>query len=172
MRSTRSGLLVGTLLLQTVSTASCRSAQSTAVQQPAAPTSTARPPESARLEPQPVNPPTLAPPSARAMFRASVDSMVADAQWKNAHWGILIVDPERGDTLYAHNADKLFMPASNQKIVTGAVGLAQLGPDFQWRTIVELRGTTSGSKSCRSWPRSMARPSPSRTSMARSWRPI
>ncbi|MBC8086071.1 MAG: D-alanyl-D-alanine carboxypeptidase/D-alanyl-D-alanine-endopeptidase [Phycisphaerae bacterium] len=75
----------------------------------------------------------------------SVDSMLADVQWKNAHWGILIVDPATGDTLYAHNADKLFMPASNQKIVTGAVGLAQLGADFRWRTTVELRGVTSGS---------------------------
>jgi D-alanyl-D-alanine carboxypeptidase/D-alanyl-D-alanine-endopeptidase (penicillin-binding protein 4) len=66
--------------------------------------------------------------------------MVNDPQFRNAHWGILIVDPDRGDTLYAHNADKLFMPASNQKIVTGAVGLTQLGPDFTWRTPVELRG--------------------------------
>lgn len=70
--------------------------------------------------------------------------MVNDPQFRNAHWGILIVDPERGDTLYAHNADKLFMPASNQKIVTGSVGLTQLGADFQWRTAIELRGTKQG----------------------------
>lgn len=117
--------------------------------------STPRPPESARLEPQPVPGPGLAPPAEagsktphaltpRELFRASVDSMVNDAQFRNAHWGILIVDPERGDTVYAHNADKLFMPASNQKIVTGSVGLTQLGPDFQWRTVVELRGEKKG----------------------------
>ena len=70
--------------------------------------------------------------------------MVDDPQFRNAHWGILIVDPERGDTLYAHNADKLFMPASNQKIVTGSVGLTQLGPDFAWHTTVELRGDLKG----------------------------
>ena len=70
--------------------------------------------------------------------------MVNDAQFRNAHWGILIVDPVRGDTLYAHNADKLFMPASNQKIVTGSVGLTQLGPEFRWRTVFELRGDQKG----------------------------
>ena len=70
--------------------------------------------------------------------------MVGDPQFRNAHWGILIVDPERGDTVYAHNADKLFMPASNQKIVTGAVGLAQLGPEFRWRTAIEVRGEQKG----------------------------
>lgn len=146
MRSTRSGLLVGTMLLHLAFTLSCRSAPPATVPapQPSSTTTTPRPPERARLEPQPLHPPVLVPPSAREVFRASVDSMVADVQWKNAHWGILIVDPERGDTLYAHNADKLFMPASNQKIVTGAVGLSQLGPEFQWRTAVELRGVTSG----------------------------
>ena len=48
--------------------------------------------------------------------------MVAQPKFSNAHWGILIVDPERGDTLYSRNAGKLFMPASNQKIVTGIGG--------------------------------------------------
>ena len=48
---------------------------------------------------------------------------MADApEFANAHWGILIVDPERGDTLYSRNAGKLFMPASNMKILTSAVG--------------------------------------------------
>lgn len=56
-----------------------------------------------------------------------VDSLVALPQFSNAHWGILIVAPERGDTLAAVNADRLVMPASNQKLVTGAVALATLG---------------------------------------------
>ena len=110
---------------------------------PAAPVG-ARPPERAHLEPQPYPGPVLIAPSTPqsplAKLNASIDSMVGDAQFKNANWGIVIVDPAHGDTLYAHNADKLFMPASNQKIVTMAVGLTQLGPDYQWRTPVELRG--------------------------------
>ena len=60
--------------------------------------------------------------------------------FRSGYWGILVVDPVRGDTLYSRNADKLFMPASNMKIVTGAVALAQLGPDFRWSTSLFARG--------------------------------
>ena len=67
--------------------------------------------------------------------------MVAQPKFSNAHWGILIVDPERGDTLYSHNAGKLFMPASNQKIITGSVALTLLGADYRWRTTYATRGT-------------------------------
>src|SRR5687767_15487540 len=63
-----------------------------------------------------------------------VDSMVDAPQFRSAHWGVLVVDPGRGETLYARNADKLFVPASNMKLVTGMTALAQLGADFQWTT--------------------------------------
>ena len=76
--------------------------------------------------------PTTAGP--RAAFVRALDSMVTQAAFRNAHWGILVVDPERGDTLYARNAGKLFMPASNQKLLTGSTALVQLGPDFRFRT--------------------------------------
>jgi D-alanyl-D-alanine carboxypeptidase/D-alanyl-D-alanine-endopeptidase (penicillin-binding protein 4) len=62
-------------------------------------------------------------------LRAAIDSMADAPEFSNAHWGILIVDPERGDTLYSRNAGKLFMPASNMKILTSATALTLLGPD-------------------------------------------
>ena len=80
----------------------------------------------------------------RAELRHAIDSMVAMPKFANAHWGVLIVDPARGDTLYSRNAGKLFMPASNQKIVTGAVALALLGPDFQFETAFTARGQVEG----------------------------
>lgn len=70
----------------------------------------------------------------RQALVAAIDSMIGVPQFRNAHWGILIVDPQRGDTLYSRNAGKLFMPASNMKIITGAVALAELGPDYRFRT--------------------------------------
>src|SRR5687767_4280623 len=79
-----------------------------------------------------------------AQLRQAVDSMVALPKFSNAHWGILIVDPERGDTLYSHNAGKLFMPASNQKILTGAVALEQLGPDYRFATSLVATGPVEG----------------------------
>jgi D-alanyl-D-alanine carboxypeptidase/D-alanyl-D-alanine-endopeptidase (penicillin-binding protein 4) len=50
------------------------------------------------------------------------------------------VNPETGDTLYSRNAHKLFMPASNQKILTSAVALTQLGPDYRYHTVIAKRG--------------------------------
>jgi D-alanyl-D-alanine carboxypeptidase/D-alanyl-D-alanine-endopeptidase (penicillin-binding protein 4) len=83
-------------------------------------------------------------PGTRAELRHAIDSMVALPAFSNAHWGVLIVDPERGDTLYSRNAGKLFMPASNQKIVTGAVALELLGPDYRFGTAFAARGPVEG----------------------------
>ena len=79
-------------------------------------------------------------PNTVAGLRALVDSLVEAPEFANAHWGVLIVDPARGDTLYSRNADKLFMPASNMKLVTGSVALAQLGPDYRFRTVFAAGG--------------------------------
>ena len=80
------------------------------------------------------------PSSEIAQLRRLVDSLVGDTLFRSALWGILIVDPERGDTLYAHNAGKLFIPASNQKILISSVALKQLGPDFRFTTTLGTTG--------------------------------
>ncbi len=77
---------------------------------------------------------TPAPLSPVAALRVAVDSLVQDTMFANARWGVLIVRPGTGDTLYARDADRLFMPASNQKLLTGSTALATLGPDYRWRT--------------------------------------
>lgn len=75
----------------------------------------------------------------------AIDSMAGAPEFRNAHWGILIVDPERGDTLYSLNAGKLFVPASNQKLITGAAALAQLGADYRYRTYIAMKGSVRDS---------------------------
>ena len=72
-----------------------------------------------------------------------IDSMVNAPEFRTALWGILIVDPEKHDTLYAHNAAKLFIPASNQKLVSSSVMLEQLGPEYRFRTTFAAHGTVA-----------------------------
>ena len=85
--------------------------------------------------------PSVPPAVTRATLPRMIDSMVNAPEFRTALWGILIVDPEAHDTLYAHNAAKLFIPASNQKIVSGSVMLEQLGPEFRFRTTFAAQGT-------------------------------
>lgn len=70
----------------------------------------------------------------RATLRYTIDSILALPETRHARWGVLIVDPDRGDTLYSHDAGKLLVPASNQKILTSAVALDALGPDYRYET--------------------------------------
>ena len=87
---------------------------------------------------------TVQPPKARDIIAHLADSAIGAPMWRNARWGVLIVDPQSGDTLYSHDADRLFMPASNQKLLTGAIALQVLGPEYRWRTPVLLRGNQRG----------------------------
>lgn len=73
-------------------------------------------------------------PITRAGFRHEIDSMVGQREFRDAHFGVLIVNPKNGDTLYSLNAGKLFMPASNMKVITGSTALVELGPDYTYRT--------------------------------------
>jgi D-alanyl-D-alanine carboxypeptidase/D-alanyl-D-alanine-endopeptidase (penicillin-binding protein 4) len=75
-----------------------------------------------------------------AKFRARADAILSDAKADKGHWGVLVVDAATGETLYAHNAEKYFTPASNTKLYTTIPALALLGPDFRWRTTLESRG--------------------------------
>jgi D-alanyl-D-alanine carboxypeptidase/D-alanyl-D-alanine-endopeptidase (penicillin-binding protein 4) len=58
-------------------------------------------------------------------------------------WGAEVVDAESGEVLYERNSDKYFVPASNMKLLTTALALAKLGPDYKFRTTVETRGALS-----------------------------
>lgn len=73
-------------------------------------------------------------------LRWSIDSLVNQPQFARANLGFLVVDPKTGDTLYSHNAGKLFVPASNQKILTSTTSLVQLGPDYRFRTTFVTHG--------------------------------
>jgi D-alanyl-D-alanine carboxypeptidase/D-alanyl-D-alanine-endopeptidase (penicillin-binding protein 4) len=90
--------------------------------------------------PAPAPTPTTAGSTSRTGLRQYIDSLIDVPEFRSTNWGVLVVDPGRGETLYSRNADKLFMPASNQKLLTGSTALTQLGPEYRWSTTLFARG--------------------------------
>jgi D-alanyl-D-alanine carboxypeptidase/D-alanyl-D-alanine-endopeptidase (penicillin-binding protein 4) len=74
--------------------------------------------------------------------------------------GIHVVEVATGRVLYAHNDDRLLLPASNLKILTSALALERLGPDYRFTTRVAreasgnvvLQGSGDPSLSGRAFP--------------------
>jgi len=105
------------------------------------------PADTAVMSPRILTEPAPAPaaePERHAQFRQLAATLLDDPMFRSMHWGVLVVDPQRGDTLFARNAEKLFVPASNAKLVTAAVALAQLGGDYRYRTRVLARAPRQG----------------------------
>lgn len=69
-----------------------------------------------------------------------IDALVNDEAFAHAHWGILIKSLDADDIWYAHNENRLFMPASNNKIPSTAAALKVLGPEFRFETHVLTKG--------------------------------
>jgi serine-type D-Ala-D-Ala carboxypeptidase/endopeptidase (penicillin-binding protein 4) len=67
-------------------------------------------------------------------LRDQIESIILTPPLDQVHWGIQIVDPERGQILYSHNAHRKFVPASNMKILSSAAALSLLGPDYRYET--------------------------------------
>lgn len=79
-------------------------------------------------------------------FTQQLDAMFDAPMWRNAHWGVKIVDLTTSEMLYEREADKGFMPASNMKLYTTAAALHLLGPDYRYETSIYATGpiTESG----------------------------
>lgn len=82
--------------------------------------------------------------SPEAAFAAAVDSIFGDTAFAGANWGVVIRSEETGRVLYQRNAAKMFVPASNMKLVTSSAALETLGPDFRYRTALAATGPISG----------------------------
>lgn len=71
---------------------------------------------------------------------AKIEEVIHGPAYRQASWGILVVDAETGKPVYEHNADRLFAPASTTKVYSCAAALAVFGPDYQFETPVYRRG--------------------------------
>jgi D-alanyl-D-alanine carboxypeptidase/D-alanyl-D-alanine-endopeptidase (penicillin-binding protein 4) len=77
---------------------------------------------------------------ANARLAARIDSILARPQLARARWGIEVRDASTGQTLYARNASRLFIPASNLKLVVAAAAAHHLDPGYRFRTSVYAAG--------------------------------
>lgn len=57
-----------------------------------------------------------------------------------ANVGIFVQDPKSRSVIYQQNPHKLFMPASNQKLITAAAALSSLGPEYRYTTKIYADG--------------------------------
>lgn len=62
-----------------------------------------------------------------------------------ASWGIYVKNLQTGEVLYNRNAEKAFMPASNQKLLTTAAALDALGAGYRYQTKLYFTGKVDGS---------------------------
>jgi D-alanyl-D-alanine carboxypeptidase/D-alanyl-D-alanine-endopeptidase (penicillin-binding protein 4) len=82
--------------------------------------------------------------SAVDQLRDRIDTIMTSNDLQYVHWGVLIRSLKTGETWYEQNPNKLFVPASNQKIPTTAAALLKLGPDYRFTTTVSHTGAVEG----------------------------
>ncbi|MEK6301847.1 MAG: D-alanyl-D-alanine carboxypeptidase/D-alanyl-D-alanine-endopeptidase [Acidobacteriota bacterium] len=83
-------------------------------------------------------------------LRARIAAHIALPRFTAASWGVKIVSLDSGKTVFEHNPQKYFSPASNAKLFTAALALDRLGPEFRIKTSVycssrpDANGTVKG----------------------------
>ena len=74
--------------------------------------------------------------SASAQLSENIKATLAASNLEQASVGILIKSATKGDLLFGHNSEKLFIPASVIKMFTTATALHNLGADYRFNTRV------------------------------------
>jgi D-alanyl-D-alanine carboxypeptidase/D-alanyl-D-alanine-endopeptidase (penicillin-binding protein 4) len=77
----------------------------------------------------------------RERFAERAEALTRDGIAGKGQWGMLITDAETGEVLYEQNSGKYFVPASNMKLLSTALSLSALGPDYRFHTTLESEGT-------------------------------
>ena len=72
-------------------------------------------------------------------LRSRVDRLLDQPPFDRATWGVVLTDTT-GRVLYARNANRLFVPASNTKLVVSAAATALLDPEFRIETTLYGNG--------------------------------
>ena len=75
------------------------------------------------------------------LFQRKVKKILDNSCLKKNNFGIKIYSLDRGEAIIELRAKKLFIPASNLKILTTAVALETLGPNYRFPTSLFTDGT-------------------------------
>jgi D-alanyl-D-alanine carboxypeptidase/D-alanyl-D-alanine-endopeptidase (penicillin-binding protein 4) len=79
----------------------------------------------------------------RGSLEQRLTTLLDQPPFNRAHWGVFVLD-DRGRALFQRNADRLFVPASNTKLVVTATASALLPADYRVRTSVYVNGALDG----------------------------
>jgi D-alanyl-D-alanine carboxypeptidase/D-alanyl-D-alanine-endopeptidase (penicillin-binding protein 4) len=74
------------------------------------------------------------PGSAESVFVKTMETILGNSCLRKQNFGIKIHSLERNQTLYSVNSHRLFAPASNVKLLTTAMALKRLRPDYRFKT--------------------------------------
>ncbi|WP_405282927.1 D-alanyl-D-alanine carboxypeptidase/D-alanyl-D-alanine-endopeptidase [Gaopeijia maritima] len=72
-----------------------------------------------------------------------LDALFDAPPYDRMHIGALVVDVETGEVVYARDAARRYVPASNQKVLTTLAALERWGPDYRFHTAIEADGEVS-----------------------------
>ena len=69
-----------------------------------------------------------------------LDSLLNDPLLKTSEVGITVFDLTTGESLFRYQDEKLYRPASTEKVITSVTALAQLGTDYTMDTRLQYTG--------------------------------
>ncbi len=78
-------------------------------------------------------------------FRMAMDELASSPELSPTTVGIAVWSMDRRDWLYLHNADKLFVPASNVKLLVAISALRVYGPAWRFATTVAVDASIADS---------------------------
>jgi D-alanyl-D-alanine carboxypeptidase/D-alanyl-D-alanine-endopeptidase (penicillin-binding protein 4) len=83
-------------------------------------------------------------PVTTSVLARRINQLLDEAPFDRALWGVAIADPS-GTVVFERNGDRLFVPASNTKLVVSAVAAALLPAGYRYSTSLYSAGTVSDS---------------------------
>ncbi|WP_100012709.1 D-alanyl-D-alanine carboxypeptidase/D-alanyl-D-alanine-endopeptidase [Lentibacillus sediminis] len=73
-----------------------------------------------------------------------IDAVLEEERLDGTTTGVSVRSAETGELLYEENGDLRLHPASNMKLLSGAAGMENLGPDYQFSTEIWTDGEVRG----------------------------